>query len=199
MNIIGLDFSINSTAMCIDLNGEEHFHLFTRSIAKSRANCLEGTDIELVYLNDFKKSDDLSEVEVDKITNAISMSTAIIKTIESYNTEIDIFTTEGFSYGGTGLRTLDIAGFQYVLRSMLMKSPMVNTLKFVPPSTLKKFAIKGNASKNEMIEAFIKREPNNILFEILKNEDCNCISKGNNYQKPFDDLVDSWFIKEFYK
>jgi hypothetical protein len=50
-----------------------------------------------------------------------------------------------------------------------------------------------------MIESFMQLAPDNILYKILKNEECDCISKSGNYQKPFDDLVDSWYIKEFYK
>lgn len=199
MNIVGIDFSINSTALCIEVNDEEHFHLFTRGMSKGRANCLEGTDIELIYLNDFKSSDNLNEVESDKVYNAIELAESILKIIESYNVSINVLTIEGFSYGGTGLRALDLAGFQYILRSMVALSPSIDILKFVPPSTLKKFAIKGNASKQEMIEAFLEHAPNNVLYDILKAEECGCVSKNGNYQKPFDDLVDAWYIKEFYK
>lgn len=199
MNIVGIDFSINSTAMCTEINNTEKFYLFTRNISKNRANCLESTDIELVYLDKFKESNDLNEVESDKVYNAIELSNSILKILESYDSYIDILTIEGFSYGGTGLRALDLAGFQYILRSMVAMSNNVNLLKFVPPSTLKKFAIKGNASKLEMIESFMELAPDNVLYKILKNEECDCISKGGNYQKPFDDLVDAWYIKEFYK
>jgi len=199
MNIVGIDFSINSTAMCTEIDNNEKFYLFTRNISKNRANCLESTDIELVYLDKFKDSNDLNEVESDKVYNAIELSNSILKILESYDSYIDILTIEGFSYGGTGLRALDLAGFQYILRSMIALSNNIDLLKFVPPSTLKKFAIKGNASKSEMIESFMQLAPDNILYKILKNEECDCISKSGNYQKPFDDLVDSWYIKEFYK
>jgi len=199
MNIVGVDFSINSTAMCTEIDGEENFYLFTRNISNSRANCLESTGITLVYLDKFKDSNDLNEVESDKVYNAIELSNSILKILESYDSHIDILTIEGFSYGGTGLRALDLAGFQYILRSMIALSNNIDLLKFVPPSTLKKFAIKGNASKSEMIESFMQLAPDNILYKILKNEECDCISKSGNYQKPFDDLVDSWYIKEFYK
>ena len=199
MNIVGIDFSINSTSVCVEIDGKEYFYIFTRNISKRRADCLEDTEIDLIYLDSFIKSDDLNTVECDKINNAIELSNSILRVLESFDAQIDIVTIEGFSYSGTGLRILDLAGFQYILRSVIANSNKIKSLKFVPPSSLKKFAIKGNASKSEMIDSFIELAPDNILYKLLKGQECDCISKGNNYQKPFDDLVDSWYIKEYYK
>lgn len=199
MKIVGIDFSMTSTAICVDIDGVEHFHSITSSVSENRLDCIKSYGIDSIQLYKTSNGDSISESEIEKVKKSNIIAESILTILKNYNVNFDIIGIENFSYGGTGRGILDLAGFQYVLRASLYNNSMANKYMFHTPASVKKFAIKGNAKKNEIIEAYLDLNIDNNLTKILKSQDCGLYSKQGNWQKPVDDLVDSYFIKEFSK
>lgn len=199
MNVIGIDFSMTSTAICVEIDGKDHFYSFVSGVPDKRVQCICENGIEVVKLDKLPTEKDSSSLEIEKVRRANAISDSITKTLKDMNVEFDILALENFSYGGTGRGILDLAGFQYVLRANLFNNGIAKQYMFHTPASVKKFAIKGNAKKNEIIQSYIDQSPDNNLTKLIKNQDCGLLSKQGNWQKPIDDLVDSYFIKEFSK
>ena len=66
------------------------------------------------------------------------------------------------------------------------------------PTSVKKFALKGNAKKNELYEALINlKSPGTNLemfTKILEENREEWITGGGNVNKPLDDMIDATFI-----
>lgn len=206
MNYIGIDMSMTSTGICVEKNGVDLFYNFVESESKHSKKTVVALQSENIVLIETKathiddKKTEYSIKEKFKIENAIKMMDAISNTILQ---EECIVAIEGISYGSSGLRGFDIAGYHYVLRRLLEENPLVKSWEIYSPGTIKKFAVKGNAKKNEMVESYIKGEYKNNLTALLKNNDFLYLGKDGNYKKnpdsPIGDLVDSFFIKEYLK
>lgn len=198
MNFVGIDFSINSPGICIhDENSFDYFINIQRNkIAKKHLEVYRNSN--LIFLEIDVLSNDLTyhDVEILKVKEAEILSRLIIeeikKIVDPKNTLIGI---EGFSYNGIGLRSLDLAGFQYILRTNLM-SNFENEFSVFSPNEIKKFAIKGNASKEQMIQAYKDLNVSNELTTLLNND---VIKSSNKFPKPIDDLVDAFFITRLLK
>ena len=66
------------------------------------------------------------------------------------------------------------------------------------PTSIKKFALKGNAKKNELYEALInlKSAETNLdkFTKILEENQEEWVTVGGNVNKPLDDMIDATFI-----
>lgn len=200
MTFIGIDYSINSTAVCIYKEGEEEkFFNFQRAhIAKKYMKEFEESSIDFTFLD--KIPTDLSYVEVEnlKIKEAKKVASLIITLLSKYGIEDDLYLgIEGFSYGSAGKRALDLAGFQYILRSRLEESGFIKNWFVFTPGEVKKFAIKGNASKELMMQTYLEVEADNELTRVMTTGDI--ASRNPKFTKPIDDLVDSYFIAHYTK
>lgn len=72
------------------------------------------------------------------------------------NTNPDVVVIEGFSYGSKGSSIDEVYGLGWVIRLALAEAERPYAV--VPPASLKKYATgKGNASKEEMLVAAVKR------------------------------------------
>ena len=75
------------------------------------------------------------------------------------------------------------------------------------PSTIKKYAVKGNAKKGEILRALIYKERElNLISDftsVLENNLDVWIKKGEKVEAPVSDLVDAtWiclFVEDFWK
>lgn len=200
MNIVGIDFSMTSTGICVELNGDsEDFYSIASGVSDKRMTCISSYGIKTIPVTKLDTKSDATSLEVEKIRRANEISDYIIELLKAYKVKFDILALENFSYGGSGRGVLDLAGFQYVLRVKLLNEAIADKFLFHPPASVKKFAIKGNAKKNEIINAYLELRRDNKLTKLLNNEDCGLLSKMGNWQKPVDDLVDSYYIKEFSK
>jgi hypothetical protein len=119
--------------------------------------------------------------------------------IEKLKTIIDddvIIGLEGFSYGSISSSTLDLAMYNSFLRMKLIENFGSDCLHIVSPTEGKKMLFgKGNAKKDDMIQAFIDNRledselTNNAFWKY-------CSKNGVDFKqpKPIDDLVDSYGI-----
>lgn len=91
---------------------------------------------------------------------------------------------EGYAYSASGL-VFDIAEATGVLKNQLWLSGI--SLEVVTPSHVKKNATgKGNCGKDLMLEKFKERS----TFDIVK------AFGGEKIQKPMDDIVDAYWIRD---
>ena len=103
---------------------------------------------------------------------------------------------EGFSYGSISSSTLDLAMYNSFLRMKLIENFGSDVLNIVSPTEGKKMLFgKGNAKKEDMIQAFIdnRLEDGELMASAFWQY---CKDNGVDFKqpKPIDDLVDAYGI-----
>lgn len=207
MNYISIDFSLNSPGICLfnDKSRKYHFIAYIKpgtGTKKEQALQEEMSllkDVTLVYQPDFTKESEFSSAELAKIKRYDKMADDIINLILQNSFQGDEFTVafEGTSYGskmGTN-NMIDMAAGAAVLKLKLLKILKPEDLMTVAPTTIKKFAGKGNMNKQQLFESFLENriadkslEKSNLYKWIGENE------FGKKIPKPIDDLVDAFFL-----
>jgi len=199
MSLISIDFSINSTAICVLNKGELHWFSFASNLdfnkkAFSVHNDLDGLGMNINgYTREKPKDLDYVQEQSWKINNANYLSYNIINAIAPYVDEDTIFAIEGFSYGSRGNAFIDLITYNTFLKSKILRISKKDILVY-PPKTIKKFFTgNGNANKEKMLEAFKVSED-----ELLVNDSFHKYILDTNYgdkiPKPVDDLVDAFAI-----
>jgi len=194
MTIIGIDFSINSTALTIKRGEEIHLFSFVPNLKRGTAGFKTHEYLEphliIISYEKGSPSKDAFEDQKIKLKNADNLSNQIIDKIrELCPDSIDEIRIEGFSYASKGNSFIDLIVFNTFLKAKIIQN-WGHIIRVVPPKTLKKmYTGNGNASKCDMIRHFVKAESSDIQKKILdlgivKDEDFTV-------PKPIDDLVDS--------
>jgi hypothetical protein len=200
--ILGLDFSIKSTAATL-LSGDNYtFYTFARnSVIKEDINiALKAAGVIVNTVPDeqhLSKKSSIAERERSSLQDASVLIPEITKYFS--NLKIDAYGIEGFSFASTGNRLAQISGYQWVLRWELQKIGMsLDKFWIFSPMTIKASAGKGNYKKDEMIEAFINSEDvylrNTGFWKALSSQPSLFQTKRGAWVKPTDDLVDAYFV-----
>ena len=203
---VGIDFSIKSTAVTIIDKGIHFFYTFARkSIAhKDFFETLQTAGVTVVSLDDepkLPKTANLTAKERSSTHDGILLTEAIARTLSIHNfSETDYIAIEGFSFASTGNRLSQISGYQWLLRSKLVKhcNVSVDQLYFFSPMTIKATAGKGNYKKEDMIREFIQSTDDNLknskFFVDVFNNPQKFQNKNGGWKKPIDDICDSYWI-----
>jgi len=203
--IIGIDFSIKSPAITIKSDlGILYHHTFPRKsvIKEDFAITLENCGVNVHLLDDEKtlsKNANLTDRERSSIEDSLMEIDAIIEVLKTYNidSESTYVAIEGFSFASNGNRLSQLSGYQWLLRSQLVRGlniPIKN-IWFFSPMTVKATAGKGNYKKEEMITAFIKESLEYTKFAKMLNEaPAEFQNKKGGWLKPLDDIADSYFV-----
>ena len=175
---IGIDYSLNSPAVCI-ASGDLSFK-----------NC------EFYYISSKKKYigkfDNITGTEYpewsDPIERFSKISQWVHTSLKSYG-DMELFNgktvvhIEGYSYGSKGQAIFQIAENCGILKHVLLSKKL--KYETVVPSIVKKFATdKGNANKELMYEQFCK----DTKTDLMKTFDMQTLSN------PITDIVDSYYI-----
>ncbi len=206
---VGIDFSLNSPAVCIeDHNGKYTFISFfnfggrlwdSKKIPKAfqlhRDLSDNGTIMAIPYNREVSSKDFLTR-ERQKLNDGKNIAELIVNIIATLNGTQDArIGLEGFSYGSKGNSFIDIVQYNTFLRSMLLNAYGAEKISVYQPSHVKKLAGKGNANKHYMIKAF---QDDVLGDKELRNTKLWKWSQGKDFSekipKPLDDLVDSYFI-----
>jgi hypothetical protein len=147
-------------------------------------NSLEGCTI--IYLKHIESNDVHEETE-----NLIKRCDFIMENINKYIIDGMYAIFEGFSFMSKSSKLYQFAGSNYYMRERLIKSGCI--IQVTPPSSVKKFAGKGNAKKDDMINFFLERTDNDSPFKDYLHQ-YMIERKTKKLMKPLDDLVDSYFI-----
>lgn len=202
---IGIDFSLTSPAICVYKNNEYIFISFfndggkdwKKSKSKSYRYHKDLCDIiEVIpYTREIDSTNYRSEQKT-KMSDALMIVNLIVEKLKTIIDDDVIIGLEGFSYGSISSSTLDLAMYNSFLRMKLIESFGSDCLNIVSPTEGKKMLFgKGNAKKEDMIQAFIdNRLDDNILIDSGLWKYCNKNGVDFKQPKPIDDLVDAYGI-----
>lgn len=207
---IGIDFSLNSPAVCVKQdNGNYIFISYfnfgdrvwsdTAKMPKAFQLHKDFIDNETIlgfpYYRNFTTTNFI-EREREKLEDCRSIAQLITNSLVNFFGTDDIkISLEGFSYGSTGNSFIDIVQYNSFLRSSLLETYGSANISIFQPSHVKKLAGKGNANKHFMIKAFQddvlndKDLRNTKLWKYVQGKDFS-----EKIPKPLDDLVDAYFI-----
>lgn len=210
MNYVSVDFSLNSPGIAIynDKSKQYHFVSYikpktgTKAEQKLQEELSLLQDVTLVYQPDFTNNEEFSSAELAKVKRYDKMADDIINLILQNSFEGDGFTIafEGTSYGskmGTN-NMIDMAAGAAILKLKMLKTLKPEDIMTVAPTTIKKFAGKGNMNKLQLFEAFQKNSvedqvlAQSPLYNVVKN-----LEVGKKIPKPLDDLIDAYFLVAF--
>lgn len=210
MNYLAVDFSLNSPGICIynDKGKEYHFisYIKPKTGTKAEQRLQEEIsllkDVTLVYQPDFTNDESYSSAELLKIKRYDKMADEIINLVLQNSFSGDEFTIafEGTSYGskmGTN-NMIDMAAGAAILKLKMLKTLKPIDILTVAPTTIKKYAGKGNMNKLQLFDAFqqnVNSDQNlakSPLWKIVKD-----LEIGKKIPKPIDDLVDAYFLAAY--
>ena len=207
MNFLAVDFSLNSPGICIynDKSKKYHFVSYmkpgtgTKAEQKLQEEISLLSDVTLVNQPDFTNTETFSSAELLKVKRYDKMADDIINLVLQNSFEGDGFTIafEGTSYGSNGgtNNMIDMAAGAAILKLKLLKTLNPDDIKTVAPTTIKKFAGKGNMNKLQLFDCFqrnVNEDPilaKSPLCKIVKD-----LEVGKKIPKPLDDLVDAYFL-----
>ena len=206
---IGIDFSLNSPAVCVKKpdNTYQFISFFnfgdrdweSKKIPKA---CELHRDLSNTYAiiaipyNRKVGSKDFLENQREKLVDGKAIADTIISyLVMAYGTLNVKIALEGFSYGSTGNSFIDIVQYNTFLRSLLLDAYGEKNIYIVQPSHVKKLAGKGNANKHFMAKAFQDNVLNDDQLKKTKLWNwCKDKDFSEKIRKPIDDMIDSYFI-----
>ena len=201
MNLVSIDFSINSPGICLYKDGKPHFISFlkpktgTKKEQKLQEEMAMLDDVTLIY----QQEPDIKKQELTRVLRHRDISKGVCDIIEEHTdpTQPYAFYFEGSSYGTSRFGTnslIDLASASSILKSDMIDRFDVKEMEVYAPTTIKKFAGKGNMSKLDMWEAFLCLETLN-QSELFKF--CQQFKGDKKIMKPLDDLVDAYYLLEY--
>lgn len=210
MNFLAVDFSLNSPGICIYNDKSKKYHFIsymkpgtgTKAEQKLQEELSLLSDVTLINQPDFSNTESFSSAELLKVKRYDKMADDIINLVLQNSFDGDGFTIafEGTSYGSNGgtNNMIDMAAGAAILKLKLLKTLNPDDIKTVAPTTIKKFAGKGNMNKLQLFDCFqrnVNEDPilaKSPLWKIVKD-----LEVGKKIPKPLDDLVDAYFLVAF--
>lgn len=188
---IGIDPSLNSTGVCVNIDGKQFKYWIITSKMTKKMKEFKHDDVKyLPYekADTNKKLNEYAEVEFNKANNIYNIC-ARIKSIIKASAEwyagdnlnnCEVF-MEGVSYGSVGSAALvDLSGLNFAIRNVLLDLGVKFTI--VSPSQNKKFATgNGSADKALMIYSWLMVEKHLKDIKDIK----------------IDDLADAYFLSNY--
>ena len=198
MTKIGIDFSINSTAITVINDDEIRMFSFVPNYRPELSAFKTHRQItEFVDISSYEKSQNIKDAIEDqsiKLLNADKLSDQIISTIKPHikgDVEIRI---EGFSFGSKGNSFIDLITYNTFLKVKLIQN-WGHCIRVISPKSLKKmYTGNGNASKCDMVREFMKRDESAFQKKMVELG----LDKEGEFTipKPIDDLIDSRALAE---
>jgi hypothetical protein len=214
MNLVGIDFSINSPSFCCLKDNNYVWGSLTRSdrteeslkknSKKPFAILSEMENLRFIFLDKKELPSEYSERERIKIEYFLeivdNLWDAILKEMGNEPFKVAM---EGLSFSSNGNSLVDIAMATALLRERIINSVGTENFHVFSPTSIKKFAVKGNAKKDELYHALVDLEESetnmNELTKILAENREEWITPKKVVNKPVDDIVDATWILLFLK
>lgn len=211
VHYIGVDFSLNSPGICILSKDSCRWislhrtkNIIANMIKKEGSpfkvlNDTDFVDINIITRKEF--SDEYHIKEREKIINAVYFSDLAIELLEPYLKHDTVVGMEGLSFGSSGNSLIDISMTTALFRSGIIKRINPENFFVFSPTTIKKFALKGNCKKDELYERLIeKRKEDSRLspfINILEQNKASWVKGTNKVENPCSDLIDATWISLF--
>lgn|GEM_PF-642028 len=213
MVYVTIDFSLNSPGICIFNDKTQQYHfisylksgLGTKKEQKIQEDLKNLKGVTLYYQPDFSNSKTYSSAELAKINRYVTTADKIINLIKDIVQDMDefVFAFEGTSYGSNGgtNNMIDMAAGAAILKLKILENFSPITIETVAPSTIKKHAGKGNMNKAQLWKVFLDNTlEDKIIGESEMHSFCvNEVGETSKIPKPFDDLVDAYFLNAYLK
>jgi hypothetical protein len=213
MVLVGIDFSLNSPAFCIYNEGVYHWGSLTRSertadslmknTKKPYSILGENENFTLIFMEKKDLPEDYLEKERLKIDFFLEVVDTLFNSISDKIGHKDFYVAmEGLSFSSNGNSLIDISMATALLRERIVQKIGKERFYVFSPSSIKKFAKKGNSKKDELYEALIEKKEETNLTEftnILEKNKHEWITKSKQVNKPIDDIVDATWITLFLK
>jgi hypothetical protein len=198
--IVGIDFSINSTAITIRNDKGIVMMSFVPNYEPGKSAWKAHEVLQQVLqISTYKKDGSIKDASEDqriKIRNADRLSSLIVETIgEERLKKVERINIEGFSYASKGNAFIDLITYNTFLKCKLY-SIVGDRIYVVPPKTLKKrYTGNGNATKCDMLRSYLEKNDNHLCT--LIREVVTIKEEGEfTIPKPIDDLIDSIALAE---
>lgn len=214
MNLVGIDFSINSPAFCCFKDGVYTWGSVTRS-ERSMESLIKNTkkpyywldcdpNFILAFIGKEDLPDDYSGRERMKICYFLDIVDELWDSVKRIMGDSNFSVAmEGLSFSSNGNALIDISMATSLLRERIIKDIGVNSFYVFSPTSIKKFALKGNAKKDELYEAlcnFKEDETNlDVFTKMLAHNKEEWVTKAKQVNKPIDDIVDATWINLYLK
>ena len=214
MNLVGIDFSINSPSFCCLKDNNYVWGSLTRSdrtedsLKKNSKKPFfvlgDMENLRFIFLNKKELPSEYSERERIKIEYFLEIVDNLWEAIvNEMGDEPFRVAMEGLSFSSNGNSLVDIAMATALLRERIINKIGVENFHVFSPTSIKKFAVKGNAKKDELYYALIdlKEEGTNMneLTQVLAENQGEWITPKKVVNKPVDDIVDATWILLFLK
>jgi hypothetical protein len=214
MNIVGIDFSINSPAFCCYKDGKYTWGSLTRSDrtpeslrknTKKPFSVLDTeSDFELIFLEKKELPEDYTGRERIKIVYFLEIVDSLWSSIEEIMGDSDFHVAmEGLSFSSNGNALIDISMATALLRKKIIDRVGADRFHVFSPTSIKKFALKGNAKKDELYNSLCiyKEDETNLanFANILEANKTEWITPAKVVNKPIDDIVDATWITLYLK
>lgn len=190
---IGIDFSINSTAITINDNGNIKMFSFVPNYKpESTAFKNHKALSDLIEIRSYEKANSSKnpiEDQAIKLKNANSLSDSIIEAISPFVTDNPQIRIEGFSFGSKGNSFIDLITYNTFLKVKLIQK-WGHCISVIPPKSLKKlYTGNGNASKCGMLSYYLLNN-GEVFAERLREMG---LEREGEFvvPKPIDDVIDS--------
>ena len=210
MIYVGIDFSLNSPAFCVFdgknfswgslTRSERTFESLKKSKEKPYSVLADENWIDLVVLAKKELPSEYSERERIKIDYFQELVESFWKRVESKIPEKSevVIAMEGLSFASNGNALIDISMATALIRKKIVDKFGSSQFFVFSPTSIKKYAKKGNAKKDELYHAILEKELPGTNFcsltNILRSNVDNWITKSGTVNKPLDDVIDATWI-----
>jgi hypothetical protein len=212
MNLVGIDFSLNSPSFCCLKHGRYIWGSLTRSDRTGESLCKNPKkpffyisnhpDFVVKFIDKKVLPESYSERERAKNGYFLEIAETLWKSIQEIMGEEEYFVAmEGLSFSSNGNSLIDISMATALLRDRIIKEIGGERFFVFSPTSIKKFALKGNAKKDELYHALCeqKKDGTNLseLTNMLETNKIEWITPSKVVNKPIDDIVDATWINKF--
>lgn len=170
-----------------------------KSVKKPYAVLSDPSIFNFLFLDKKKMPDDYSEkerIKIDYFQELVDTFWDLV--LEICGDDEIVVALEGLSFASNGNALIDISMATALLRKKIVDHTGSSNFYVFSPTSVKKFALKGNAKKNELYEALINLKSTGTNLEmftkILEENREEWITGGGNVNKPLDDMIDATFI-----
>jgi hypothetical protein len=200
MNIVAIDFSINSPGICILKDGNPYFIAFLKPTTGTKAQ--QALQSQMTELGDvhlvFQEEPNIDRQEMSRVLRHRYIAEEICNLIEEHTDTSQPYRIffEGASYGTSRFGTnslLDLASASSILKSFMFDRFEIEQLDVIAPTSIKKFVGKGNMKKEGMWEHFLIDDSfqSSPFWKFCKTIESFEFKK---LPKPVDDLVDAYYL-----
>lgn len=207
--LIGVDYSLNSPAVCIYKNNNYNWISYpvlnkTKKEQSLQTDISKLPDVNYTLQDHFKFKGAYEDSDLQKMIKYDIQAGRIIQMLKYSlgkldDTQIQL-AFEGYSYGSRYSKTdniIELAAATTLFKKAMLSEIITETdiYKVYAPKTIKKIAGNGNMKKRELFDVFTKNLHQDKQLENSFFWDyCRKLTVGKKVPSPVDDMIDAYFV-----